>query len=82
LPGLVKHLAGAEHGWFCWTFGRPTEPLRDPADGADLRAEPDEPAAGIVAFYGRARKDADRVISELGMEETGTAWSGQTASMR
>ena len=40
LLGLVKHLANVEYGWFCETFGRPTEPLtdisRDP--GADMRA--------------------------------------------
>lgn len=82
--GLVKHLAAVEYGWFCETFGRETEPLPDvDADpNADLRAEPNESFADIVAFYGRARKAADLVIGELDVDETGTSWSGNTVSMR
>lgn len=82
LLGLVKHLAGVEYGWFCWTFRRPTELLPNASAGADLRAEPHESAADIVAFCGRVRVAADRVIEELGMEDVGTAWSGETVSMR
>ncbi len=57
LLGLVKHLAAAEYGWFCETFGRETEPLPfDPDDeNADLRVEPGETTAGIVEFYGPGR---------------------------
>jgi hypothetical protein len=39
-------------------------------------------AADIVASYSRAREAADRVIAEPGMEEVGTAWFGETVSMR
>ena len=44
LLGLVKHLANAEYGWFCETFGRPTEPLTDISQDleADMRAAPGE----------------------------------------
>ena len=39
LLGLVKHLASVEFGWFCGSFGRPSEALPfDEADpGADMR---------------------------------------------
>jgi uncharacterized damage-inducible protein DinB len=84
LLGLVKHLASVEYGWFCHTFGRAIEPLpfddNDPE--ADLRVEPHESTADIVAFYGRARAAADRVIDELDVEDVGTAWTGETVSMR
>ena len=84
LLGLVKHLGSVEYGWFCETFGRDTEPLpfdeNDP--DSDMRARPDETAEDILAFYGRARAAADRVIDELDVEETGTAWFGDTVTMR
>jgi uncharacterized damage-inducible protein DinB len=84
LLGLVKHLAAVEYGWFCETFGRETEALPfDPDEpDADMRAEPDESAADIVAFYGRARVAADRVIDELDVDAIGTAWFGDSVSMR
>jgi len=84
LLGLVKHLAAVELGWFCETFGRETEPLpfdQDDED-ADLRVRPDESAADVLAFYARARTAADRVIEEVGLDETGTSWAGETVSMR
>jgi Protein of unknown function (DUF664) len=84
LLGLVKHLGAVEYGWFCDTFGRPTEPLpfdeNDPE--ADMRAGPDETTEDILAFYGRARAAADRTIDELEVEDTGTAWFGDTVSLR
>jgi uncharacterized damage-inducible protein DinB len=84
LLGLVKHLAAVEYGWFCETFGRGTEPLpfdeNDP--DADLRVEPGETTADIVAFYGRSRVAADRVIDELEVDDLGTAWFGDPVSMR
>lgn len=84
LLGLVKHLACVEYGWFCETFGRQTEPL--PVDendeNSDLRIEPSETTAGILGLYARAREAADTVISEVEPEETGTAWTGETVSMR
>ena len=84
LLGLVKHLAAVEYGWFCDTFGRPTEPLPfdDDDPDADLRIEPGETTDEILAFYGRARATADRVIEEIGLEETGMAWFGEPVTMR
>ncbi len=84
LLGLVKHLAAVEYGWFCDTFGRETEPLPFEEDDpdADLRVRPDETTAEVLAFYGRARAAADQVIDELDVEDTGTAWFGDTVTMR
>lgn len=84
LIGLVKHLATAEYGWFCETFGRETEPLPDidTDPEADMRLAPGETAADAVAFYGRARTAADTVIGELGLEDTGTSWSGNRVTLR
>ena len=85
LLGIVKHLAGVEYGWFCETFGRETEPMPfdlDEDEESDMRAAPGETTADILAFYGRAREAADRVIDELDVEDTGTAWFGDTVSMR
>ncbi|QMU79605.1 DinB family protein [Streptacidiphilus sp. PB12-B1b] len=84
LLGLVKHLAAVEYCWFSQTFGRETEPLPfDPDDeDADLRVLPHESTADVLAFYGRARAATDRVIDELSVEDLGTAWSGETVSLR
>jgi uncharacterized damage-inducible protein DinB len=84
LLGLVKHLAAVEYGWFCETFGRETEPLPmdEEDENADLRVEPHETTADIVRFYERARAAADRVIDELDVDAVGTAWFGETVSMR
>ncbi|MGW4463234.1 DinB family protein [Micromonospora sp. NPDC004704] len=85
LLGLVKHLAGVEYGWFCETFGRPVEPMpfdldQDPE--SDMRADPGETTADIVAFYQRACAAADEAISEIDLEAHGTSWRGDTVSMR
>src|SRR5918996_225581 len=84
LLGLVKHLASVEFGWFCETFGRESEsiPLNEDDPDADMRAEPHETTAEIRDYYGRARAAADRVIDELDMDDVGTAWYGDTVSMR
>lgn len=84
LLGLVKHLAANEYGWFCETFGREVEPLPFDADDpeADLRVEPGESTADVLAFYARSRAAADRAIAEVGLEETGTAWFGEAVTMR
>lgn len=84
LLGLVKHLASVEYDWFCTTFGRETEslPFDDDDPDGDLRVEPHETTADIVAFYGRARAAADRVIEDLDVDDVGTSWSGKTVSMR
>jgi uncharacterized damage-inducible protein DinB len=84
LLGLVKHLAAVEYAWFCDTFGRPTEPLPfdDNDPDADLRVRPDETTEEILAFYGRARAAADAVIAELDVEHLGTAWFGDSVTLR
>jgi uncharacterized damage-inducible protein DinB len=84
LLGLVKHVAAVEYGWFCDTFGREAEPLPfdDDDPDADLRVEPDETTADLLAFYGRARAAADQAIDEVGLEETGMAWFGEPVTMR
>jgi uncharacterized damage-inducible protein DinB len=84
LLGLVKHLAAVEYAWFCETFGREMEPLpfRDDDPDADLRVEPDETTADIIAFYGRARAAADAVINDVDIDHLGTAWFGDPVTMR
>jgi uncharacterized damage-inducible protein DinB len=84
LLGLVKHLANAEYGWFCETFGRPTEPLTDISQDpeADMRAAEGETTEEIVAFYRRAWAAADAAILELPLDETGTSYSDKTVSLR
>ena len=84
LLGLVKHLGAVEYGCFCDTFGRTTEPLPFDVDDpeADLRIRPEETTEDVLAFYGRARAAADQVIGELDVEDTCTAWFGDTVTMR
>jgi uncharacterized damage-inducible protein DinB len=84
LLGLVKHLAAVEYGWFCEPFGRPTEPLPFDEDDpdADLRVAAGETTADVLAFYERARAAADQAIDDLDLDDTGTAWFGDTVSMR
>lgn len=84
LLGLVKHLAAVEYGWFCTTFGRLTEPLPfdDDDEDADLRVNDDESTEDILAFYRRACDAADLAMSEIGLDGEGTAWFGDTVSMR
>ena len=85
LLGLVKHLAGAEYGWFCDTFGRSHEPLPFDLDSdieADMRPAPGETTGDIVGLFVRARVAADQVIAELDLEATGTAWFGDTVTLR
>ena len=84
LLGLVKHLASVEYGWFCETFGRPSDAIPyDAADPeADMRPTPHESAADIITFYGRARAAADAAITELDLDVEGTTWTGATVSLR
>ena len=84
LLGLLKHVGAVEYGWFCSTFGRETEPLPfdDDDPDADLRVEPHETTADVLAFYGRARAAADQVIAETDLDDTGRAWFGPQVSMR
>jgi uncharacterized damage-inducible protein DinB len=84
LLGLVKHLANAEYGWFCETFGRPTEPLTDISQDpeADMRAAEGESTEAIVGFYRRSWAAADAAILELPLDATGTSYSDKTVSLR
>ena len=84
LLGIVKHLAAVEYGWFCTTFGRETEPLPfdDTDEDADLRVTEDESTEDILAFYRRACDAADLAMSDVGLDGEGTAWFGDTVSMR
>ena len=84
LLGLVKHLAAVEYGWFSTTFGRAHEqlPFDEQDEEADLRVEPCDTAADLVAFYGRAREASNLVVGELGLEDMGTSWFGARVSLR
>jgi hypothetical protein len=84
LIGLVKHLGGAEYGWFCETFGRDVPPMPFDVDDptSDMSAAPGETTADIVAFYQRACADADAVIAESDLDTLGTSWSDNPVSMR
>jgi uncharacterized damage-inducible protein DinB len=84
LLGLVKHLAAVEYGWFCETFGFPTEPLPDvDADPqADMQVAATETTAEILGFYDRARHAADAAIEATGLDDLGTAWFGDQVTMR
>ncbi len=57
-------------------------PLDDGDPDADLRVRPDESTQDVLDFFTRARAAADVVISELDLEATGTAWWGDTVTMR
>jgi uncharacterized damage-inducible protein DinB len=84
LLGLVKHLANVEYGWFCETFGEPTEPLTDISDDpeADMRAAEGETTEEIVAFYRRSWAASDASILARPLEATGTSYAGRTVSLR
>lgn len=81
---MVNHLGSVEYGWFCGTFGRPSEELdydeNDP--DRDLRVEPDETLAEVVAYYDRACAAADVAIAELDLAATGRTWHGDEVTMR
>ncbi|HET6686911.1 MAG TPA: DUF664 domain-containing protein [Jiangellaceae bacterium] len=70
--------------WFCETFGRESDtvPFDSGDPDADMRAEPHETTADIAEYYGRARAAADQVIDEVDVDDVGTAWFGDTVSMR
>ncbi|SEL93267.1 DinB family protein [Streptacidiphilus jiangxiensis] len=85
LLGLVKHLAAVEYAWFCQTFGVETEPLPfvEDDEDADLRVDPGETTADLLAFYDRACAAANAVIEASDLDLTGTvSWTGRTVSMR
>ncbi|MFF7747949.1 DinB family protein [Streptomyces sp. NPDC007971] len=84
LLGLVKHLASVEYGWFVETFGGEGETLWfDPYKNEDMRIAPGETTEQIVAFYGRARAAADRMITELPLAAQGRpAWREHSVPLR
>ena len=84
LLGLVKHLATWEYIWICRTFGHPTEqlPIDEGDDYADVRIDPGDSTAGILAFYSRSRAAADQVIGGVDLDEAGTTMFGDTVSLR
>lgn len=84
LLGMLKHLASVEYGWFCGTFGRPSDevPVTEEDPDADWRVEPDESAVDIFEYYARARAAADAAIADLELEAVGTAWHGAKVTMR
>ena len=84
LLGLVKHLATWEYIWICRTFGHQAEqlPVDEGDDYADVRIDPGDSTAGILAFYSRARAAADQVIGEVDLDEAGTTMFGDTVSLR
>ena len=49
---------------------------------ADMRLAAGETPAEVVAFYRRARAAADEAIGDLLLEDTGSAWSGETVTLR
>jgi uncharacterized damage-inducible protein DinB len=82
--GLVKHLATREYIWFSRTFSRPTEllPLDGGDESADVRVEPGESTADIVAFFGRARAATDQLVAELDLDQVGKSVFGDDVSLR
>lgn len=73
LLGLVKHLAGVEHG-IGGALGRPgtlTLPWFEDGsvwEGADMWALPGEPSEYIIGLYRRACEHTDLVIDELDLD--------------
>jgi hypothetical protein len=84
LLGLIKHLATWEYIWIGRTFGHPTEqlPIDEGDDYADVRIDPGDSTAGILAFYSRARAAADQVIGGVDLDEAGITMFGDTVSLR
>lgn len=84
LIGLVKHLGGVEYWWFCRPFGRRDDSIPiDPSDpNSDMRAASGETTEEILAYYARARADADAVIEEVDLEAIGDAGEGREVTLR
>jgi uncharacterized damage-inducible protein DinB len=84
LLGMLKHLASVEYGWFCRTFGLPTEevPFVEEDPDADWRVEPEETTQDILDYYAGARAAADASLAAHDLADTGTSWTGATVTMR
>jgi hypothetical protein len=87
LIGLVKHLVGVEHVYFCESFGRPApDVLPWVADGsvwegADMWATADESIDDILGLYERACAASDATIDALELDAPGRVphWQAETA---
>ena len=81
LLGLVTH-------WPAWSTNgsaRPTVGQLSPWETdpvADMTAAPHETTEAIVAFYRRACTASDDVVSDLSLDSLGSAWFGETVSLR
>ena len=75
--GLVKHLATVEYGWFCDTFGRPTEDL--PFDETTRRPTCGTPGRDHRASWRSTRGPAPPPtgVAATGHQDTGTSWHGR-----
>ncbi|MFK4086536.1 DinB family protein [Kribbella sp. NPDC020789] len=76
LLGLVKHLAGEEHGYLGESLGRtpalrPTWFRDDPYDENDMWAEPDESTEYITGVYRELSAHSDDVVLSLDLESPG-----------
>jgi hypothetical protein len=47
-----------------------------------MRPAPGKTAGDIVGLFARARAAADQVIADLDLEAAGTAWFGDTVTLR
>ncbi|MFC9692205.1 DinB family protein [Kribbella sp. NPDC056951] len=76
LLGLVKHLAGEEHGYLGESLGhtpllRPTWFRYDPYEEHDMWAEPDESTDYITTVYRELSAQSDQVILSLDLDSPG-----------
>jgi uncharacterized damage-inducible protein DinB len=79
IGGLVKHLTWVERGWFRWRFlgeevGGPS--TDDDPDG-DLRVEPGETLADLLADYARACDESRAVLAAHDLDEVTTNHPGR-----
>jgi hypothetical protein len=83
---LVKHLAYVERSWFQWRFkGIDFQfPWTKEDPDPDFRIEPDETAAGIIAFYQGEVTQSRRIVAEASLDDlTARPWpSGELISLR
>lgn len=89
LLGLVKHMAGVEHGYLTESFGRPSAfatPWYDDGapDNADMWATVDESREFIVGLYRAAWASDDAAVRTLGLDAVGEVawWKHPRVTMR
>lgn len=76
LLGLVKHLAGEEHGYLGESLGhtpalRPTWFRDDPYEEHDMWADPDESTDYITSVYRELAAHSDDVVLSLELDSPG-----------